>query len=83
MSDTTCPFDGDFCEKKQTRVDEWRERCLQNPQSYSVFIPRDKMFADCPIKHEEERKEICKRYRRYLFIVENVKKELTKQYEQR
>ena len=60
-------------------VDEWRKRCLQHPQPYSIFIPRDKMFANCPIKHAEERKEICKRYRRYLFIAQNVKKELAQQ----
>lgn len=83
MSDTTCPFDGDFCEKKQIMVDEWRKRCLQSPQPYYNFVPLNKMFADCPIRHEEERKEICERYRRYLFIVENIKKELAKQHEQR
>ena len=83
MSDVTCPYDGDFCEKKQERIDEWRKRCLLNPQPYSVFIPRNKLFVNCPIPHIDEHPDICDRYRRYLFIVEKIKAELEKQHEQR
>ncbi len=79
MSDTTCPFDGDFCQKKQERFDEWK-RFVFNPQNaHLTFTTNKDMFSNCPIKHETERKETCERYRRYLFIVKNMK-EIEKQY---
>lgn len=70
MSDIKCPFDGDFCQKKQERFDEWKQFVFSNP--HLVHKTTGNMFADCPIKHSEERKEICERYRRYCFIVQKV-----------
>lgn len=73
MSDeVTCPFDGDFCDLKKKRLDEWREHCLHNPQPYYTNVSARDMFADCPIKHVPERKDSCVRFSRYLFIVDKV-----------
>lgn len=72
MNSTNCPFDGDFCEKKQARLDEWRERCLRNPQPYYTNMSCQDMFAGCPIKHDQERNDACERFRRYIFIVNKV-----------
>lgn len=83
MSDITCPFDGDFCQKKQDRLNEFHRMFLHNPNLDINFRSTMDMFWDCPIKHDQERAETCERYHRYLFIVENVKQEIKKQYEQR
>lgn len=83
MSDVNCPFDGDFCQRKQNRLNDFHRMFLHNPNLDINFRSTADMFWDCPIKHFEERKEICNRYRRYLFVVENVKKELAKQDGQR
>lgn len=81
MSDVNCPFDGDFCQRKQDQFDEWSKFVFKT-QSI-VFQTNGKIFADCPETNNIARKDMCNRYRRYLFIVENVKKELQKQNEQR
>lgn len=81
-----CPFDGDFCELKKTRVTEWRQRCLHNPQPYYTSVNPSEFLGDCPIKHVPERKDSCDRFRRYLYIVDKVMTELgikAKQNEQR
>lgn len=79
MSDTTCPFDGDFCQKKQDRLNDFHRLFLHNPNLDVKFRSTADMFWDCPVKHPKEREDICERYRRYLFIVKNMK-EIEKQY---
>ena len=69
MPDTTCPFDGDFCQKKQDRLDEWKRFCLRITDQNIHISSTMEMFADCPIKHKEELKDVCDRYRRYCYIV--------------
>ena len=71
MSVTNCPFDGDFCQKKQLRFDSWQKVIIQNDGM--VFQINPNMFADCPIETESDRKQICERYQRYLFVVRNAK----------
>lgn len=83
MSDITCPFDGGFCQRKQDRLNDFHRVFLNNPHLNIKFRSTADMFWDCPIKHDQERKETCERYRRYLFIVEKVKQEIKEQYEQR
>lgn len=72
MSDVTCPFDGDFCQKKQDRFDEWKNFTFNPQNAHLTFTTNKDMFSNCPIKHETERKEICERYRRYCTIVNKV-----------
>lgn len=81
MSDVNCPFDGDFCQRKQDQFDEWSKFVFKTQSA--VFQTNGKKFADCPEKNDVARRDMCNRYCRYLFIVENVKKELQKQNEQR
>ena len=72
MSDITCPFDDDFCQKKQDRLNEWKKFVLKNSNTNINFRTTLDMFWDCPIKHLEEREETCERYRRYCTIVNKV-----------
>lgn len=71
MSNTTCPFDHEFCQKMQDRFNEWKQFVFNNPNM--VNHTSGNMFLDCPIKHIEERKEICERYRKFLVINKNTK----------
>lgn len=76
MSVTHCPFDGDPCQKKQQRFDAWQKVIIQNDSM--VFKLNPDMFADCAINSAEEREQACERYKRYLFIIGNTNKEITK-----
>lgn len=67
MSVINCPFDGDFCQQKQSRFDSWQRVIIQTDGM--AFQINPDMFADCPIESEEERKKNCTRYQRYLFIL--------------
>ena len=78
-----CPFDGDFCELKKKRFDEWRERCLHNPQPYYTSMNSAEILGECPIRHIPERKDSCDRFRRYLYIVDKVMTELKQNEQQR
>ena len=78
MSDIDCPFDDDFCQRKQERLDDFYKMNVKNPDTNVKFRSTADMFWDCPIKHNQERTEICERYRRYLFIVDQVKQEIKK-----
>lgn len=77
MSAVNCPFDGDFCRSKQLRFDAWQRAISQN--NGIPFQINPDMFENCPIESEEERKKICERYQRYLFVLGNTQK----QHEQR
>lgn len=73
MSNTTCPFDQDFCPTKQEYVKDWE---LSMIQEYGMcFEPMDNLFPDCP-KCDLEREKDCRRYQRYLAIVANVTKSM-------
>jgi hypothetical protein len=64
---TVCPYDGDFCDKKQERLNEWKDRNLRlsNPVDSIPVCPN--MFDDCPDDFTK-----CQRYKRYTFIVNKV-----------
>ena len=80
MSDVMCPFDDDFCQKKQDRFDEWKQFFFKNP--HLVHRTTNNMFADCPIKYAEERKETCERYSRYCRIVDKTMNGVTESLKQ-
>ena len=73
MSATHCPYDGDFCQKKQLHFEAWQKAVLQS--GGLVFQLNPEMFSGCSIEQSSERENICDRYRRYLFIInkQNVK----------
>ena len=71
--DMNCPFDGDFCMKKQNRFDEYRMAAFDNDCSFEMNW---ETFDACPTLLHEERAANCARYRRYLFIVNKIKQEL-------
>ncbi|MBR4507221.1 MAG: hypothetical protein IKP24_01670 [Alphaproteobacteria bacterium] len=73
MSATNCPYDGDFCQKKDAKFNAWQKVVIQSDGM--VFKINPDMFAGCAIDSEEERKKICDRYQRYLFITNNIKHE--------
>ena len=75
MSAINCPFDGDFCQRKQHRFNAWQKVIIQNDSM--VFQLNPDMFADCAISSVEEREKICERYKRYLFVIRNTNKEQT------
>ena len=75
-----CPFDGDFCQEKQNRFDEYRIFAMDNCDSVVMNL---KVLDGCPFNTPEERQQKCVRYHRYLHIVENVKKELAQQQNER
>ena len=70
--DGNCPFDGDFCYKKQQFLNEWREFCARNCVRNFVMT-YEKILPDCPVEYDQEREQNCQRYRRYLFIMNKVK----------
>ena len=72
---TTCLYDGDFCQAKEERFNEWKNFAFNNA---SGFTTRPGMFDNCP----KGPSITCDRYRRYLYIVEHIKAELQKQNEQ-
>ena len=72
MSVNTCPYDGNRCQKKESRFYAWQKVVLQTESI--VFQINPDMFAGCAIDSEEERKKACERYQRYLFITNNVKR---------
>lgn len=71
MSATNCPYDGDFCQKKEIRFNTWQKVIIQN--NNMAFQINPDLFANCTIDDDKERKKICERYQRYLFITNNVK----------
>lgn len=71
MSINTCPYDGNRCQKMESRFYAWQKVVLQTEGI--VFQINPDMFAGCAIDSEEERKKTCERYQRYLFITNNVK----------
>ena len=71
MSINTCPYDGNRCQKMESRFNAWQKFVLQTEGI--VFQINPDMFAGCAIDSEEERKKTCERYQRYLFITNNVK----------
>ena len=71
MSAINCPFDGDFCQKKDVRFHTWQKTILQTDGV--VFQINPDMFADCTIEDEKEREKNCTRYQRYLFFENNIK----------
>ena len=60
---TKCPFDGVFCKSKQNYFEEFRMFAFRNPEL--VTLKTNNLVNGCPIKHELERKELCKRYFKY------------------
>ncbi len=67
MSAINCHFDGDCCAKKQARFNAWQKVVLQ---SNGIIQIHPDALSECPIVDENERKNACDRYRRYLFIIE-------------
>ncbi|MBR5625851.1 MAG: hypothetical protein IKW67_03675 [Alphaproteobacteria bacterium] len=61
-----CPYDGDFCQKKDDRFQAWREAveyAAKNQINQTFFTSQD-MFAKCPLEHMAD----CERYLRYCYI---------------
>ena len=73
MSDIKCPFDGDFCQKKQERFDEWKRFVFSRGVT---LCTESNMFDGCPMENSPlENIKNCERYRRYLYIINNIKNE--------
>lgn len=63
---TKCKYDGDFCQKKADKFNQWRdavEYAAQNKLN-KVFCTSGDMFDKCPLENKTE----CERYQRYCFI---------------
>lgn len=61
-----CQYDGDFCQKKADKFNQWRnavEYAAQNKLD-QVFYTSDETFDKCPLENKTE----CERYQRYCFI---------------
>lgn len=68
---TKCPFDGDFCQKKEERLKTWQaavEYAAKNRLNWT-FIVSDETFAGCPLSLAEQ--AACKRFIRYVNITTN------------
>lgn len=65
MSKTTCPYDGDWCRKKQESVNN-NGICLQTGAPVAKLTS-----GDCPFATAKERHIECQRYRRYEWIIQN------------
>lgn len=66
-----CPFDGDFCQKKEDRFKAWTaavEYAAENRLNWT-FIVSDETFAGCPLSLREQ--TACKRFIRYVNIATN------------
>lgn len=70
MSNVNCPYDSQYCQKKDQIFSGWVEIVT----NYTIPQPiNPDTFSGCAIGSEEERKKTCERYQRYLFITNNVK----------
>ncbi len=65
-----CPYDGDFCEILRKRLNRWREAVEYNAanKTNQVFYTGPDMF-----KCSDKERKNCVRYKRYLYIVNNMK----------
>ncbi len=86
MSINTCPYDGNHCQKMESRFDAWQKVVLQNDGV--IFPIKPDVFSDCPISNTQERRDICERFSGCLTAVNNaaaIRQELGKaiQNEQR
>ncbi len=80
MSDYKCPYDGDFCQRQKDRIKTWATAVEYHAENKinRVFYTSETMFDNCPTKNENVRIN-CERYRRYLYITNNVKQNAKQQ----
>ena len=68
MSDIKCPYDGDFCRKKQDILDRCANYTIGS--IYPGFAKCSSDFSICPIADDKSRRFDCARFRRYEYIVQ-------------
>lgn len=72
MSVINCPFDGNFCQKKQTLFDSWQKVIASNGGLGPKISPD--LFAECPVKSSTDRAVICARYQQCVNLSQNLVK---------
>lgn len=68
-----CPFDGDFCQKKEERFNRWKSAVEYAAENHLnlTFIVSDETFVGCPLSLREQ--AVCKRFVRYVNITSSMK----------
>ena len=82
MSIDICPYDGNHCQKMESRFNAWQKFVLQTEGV--VFPVKSDAFSDCPISNIQNRKNVCERFRGCLVAISNtavIQRELATQYE--
>jgi len=74
MSAVNCPYDGNFCQKKQMHFDAWQKITVQTDGM--AFQLNPDMFAGCPVANPQELANSCDRYRRSLLVIKNTEQSL-------